>query len=379
MSKHEENRNALVEADCPTSGSTATSGTGGHGEADSLKPVDQRRPGGMLRIGLGFAGVLLAVAIAVWYFRFIAPFESTDNAALEGHVMPVAPQVAGRIAQLMVLDNQEVKKGELLLQIDARDYEVRLAKAQASLAAARSRVEATKAQLAVDKSKIAQENASVSAVEAEATRAEADLERYQGVESRAVSRSQVDLAEAQARAARSQVEVARNKALAAEAQIGLTKASLQTAEADAQQSEAAIREAELNLSYTKVVAPEAGRVTRRNAEPGAFVQPGQLLMAIVPRDFWVVANFKETQLTHLQVGQVVEIKVDAFPGRKLSGRIESFQSGAGARFSMFPPENASGNFIKVVQRVPVKIVLDAGLDHERVGPGISVEARVRVK
>ncbi len=379
MSKHEENRNVLVEADCPTRESTATPETDGNGETDSLKPANRGRPGGMLRAGLGLAGVVLAVAAAVWYFRFIAPFESTDNAAFEGRVMPVAPQVAGRIAQLLVQDNQEVKQGELLLQIDARDYEVRLAKAQASLAATRSRVEAAKAQFAVDQSKIAQENANVSAVEAEATRAEADWKRYQGVESRAVARSQVDLAEAQARVARSQVEVARNKVVAAEAQSGLTKASLQTAEADVQQSEAAMREAELNLSYTKVVAPEAGRVTRRNAEPGAFVQPGQLLMAIVPRDFWVVANFKETQLTHLQVGQPVEIKVDAFPGRKLSGRIESFQSGAGARFSMFPPENASGNFIKVVQRVPVKIVLNAALDSELAGPGMSVEARVRVK
>jgi membrane fusion protein (multidrug efflux system) len=294
--------------------------------------------------------------------------------------MPVAPQVAGRIARLAVQDNQEVGKDELLLEIDARDYEVRLAKAQASLAAARGRLEATKAQVAVDRSKIAEANANVSAVEAEADRAEADLKRYQNVESRAVARSQVDLAEAQARATRAHVDVARNKVLGAEAQLSLTKTSLQTAEADLQQSEAAIREAELNLSYAKVVAPKAGRVTRRNAEPGTFVQPGQWLLAIVPRDFWVVANFKETQLARMRVGQPVEVKVDACPGRKFTGRIESFQSGAGARFSMFPPENATGNFIKVVQRVPVRIVLDAGLEPELVlGPGMSVEARVRVR
>jgi membrane fusion protein (multidrug efflux system) len=378
MQKPDENRTVLVpELDNRT---PEARGTGGNGDGDSQQSVSESRPRRKLHFALGAAVLVLGVAAAIWYFRFIAPYESTDNAAIEGHVMPVAPQVAGRIARLAIQDNQEVRKGDLLLEIDPRDYEVRLSKAQASLAAASGRLEAAKAQVAVDQSKIAQEKANVSAVEAEASRAEADLKRYQNVESRAVARSQVDLAATQARAARAQVEVARNKALGAEAQLGLTKTSLQTAEADVQQSEAATREAELNLSYTKVLAPEAGRVTRRNAEPGAFVQPGQLLMAIVPRDFWVVANFKETQLAHMRVGQPVEIRVDTLAGRKFTGRIESFQSGAGARFSMFPPENASGNFIKVVQRVPVKIVLDAGLESDLVlGPGMSVEARVRVK
>jgi membrane fusion protein, multidrug efflux system len=334
----------------------------------------------MLRISTAVVAVVLGVAAVAWYCQFIAPFESTDNAAIEGHVMPIAPQVPGRIVHLLVRDNQEVKKDDVLLEIDTRDYEVKLAQAQANLAAARSRIEQAEAQLAVDKSKIAQEKANISAAEAEENRARADLKRYQAVESRAVSRSQLDLVETQARSALAQVEVARNKALAAEAQLSLTKASLQTAKADAQQCEAAVREAELNLFYTKVTAPAAGRVTRRNAEPGAFVQPGQLLMAIVPRDFWVVANFKETQLARMRVGQPVEIKADTIPGRKFSGRVESFQSGAGARFSMFPPENASGNFIKVVQRVPVKILLDSGFDNELVlGPGMSVLAKVRVK
>ena len=368
------------ESDLPTHGTVEPPGTRGSGEKNKQQPGSGSWPNGKLRFGVGVAVLVLGVAAGVWYTRFVAPFESTDNATLEGHVMPVASQVAGRVARLMVQDNQEVKKGDLLLEIDTRDYEVRLAKAQASLAAARSRLEATKVQLAVDQSKIAQENANVSAAEAEASRAGADLRRYQNVESRAVSRSQVDLAETQTLSTRAQVDVARNKVRAAEAQLDLTKAGIQTAEAEVQQCEAAIREAELNLSYTKVMASEAGRVTRRNAEPGAFVQPGQLLMAIVPHDFWVVANFKETQLAQMRVGQVVEITVDAYPGLRLNGRIESIQNGSGARFSMFPPENATGNYIKVVQRVPVKIVCDMPPAAEFVlGPGMSVEPRVRVK
>jgi membrane fusion protein (multidrug efflux system) len=155
---------------------------------------------------------------------------------------------------------------------------------------------------------------------------------------------------------------------------------VETAAAAVQQSEARVRQAELNLSYTQVTAPEDGQVTRRVVEKGAYIQPGQSLLAIVPRHYWVIANFKETQLTHMRAGQPVEVVVDAYPDHKFSGHVESIQSGAGARFSLFPPENATGNYIKVVQRVPVKIVLDdspeGGL---ALGPGMSVAPKVRVK
>ena len=331
--------------------------------------------------------ILLAIALVAgtvvgfgYYSRFIAPFESTDNATIEGHVTPIAPQVSGRVARLLIQDNQEVRRGDVLLEIDPSDYEARLAQARAGLAAARSQLDQAKAQVAVAQAKAEEYNASVTAADAEASRAQAELKRYQSVESRSVSRSQVDLAETQARATSAQVEVARAKALGAEAQVGLSKASLLTAAADIQQSEAAVRLAELNLSYTKITAPEDGRITRRSVEQGAFVQPGQALLAIVPHQIWVVANFKETQLEHMRAGQPVEIKVDAYPDLKFSGKVESIQSGAGARFSLFPPENATGNFIKVVQRVPVKIVFDTAPDAQlSLGPGISVEPKVRVK
>jgi hypothetical protein len=186
------------------------------------------------------------------------------------------------------------------------------------------------------------------------------------VESRAVSKSAFDLAQSQARAASANLEAARSQAKAAEADVALSAAGVETANAAVQQAEARLRQAELNLSYTQVTAPEDGRVTRRVVEQGAYIQPGQALMAIVPRHYWVIANFKETQLTHMRVGQPVEVSVDAYPDHKFKGRVESIQSGAGARFSLFPPENATGNYIKVVQRVPVKIVLD---DAARKRPG----------
>jgi membrane fusion protein, multidrug efflux system len=328
------------------------------------------------------AGLLTVAAVAAlgYYQRFVVPFETTDNAIIEGHIVPIASQVSGRVARLYIADNQEVKKGDVLLQIDPADYEARLEQARAQLAATKSRQEQARAQLAAGDAGVAQARAALTSAEAEDSRAKAELKRYQSVESRAVSRSQVDVAETQARSSAAQVEVARAKVLGAEAQVGLAKAAEGTAAADIAQSEAAIRQAELNLSYTRVTAPDDGRVTKRSVEEGAYIQPGQALMAIVPRQLWIIANFKETQLEHMRTGQPVEIRIDAYPGLKLTGKVDSFQSGAGARFSLFPPENATGNFIKVVQRVPVKIVFNTPPDAVyNLGPGMSVEPKVRVK
>ena len=200
------------------------------------------------------------------------------------------------------------------------------------------------------------------------------------MESRAVSQSAFDQAKSQARAASANWEAARSQAKAAAADVNLSEAGVDTANAAVQQAEARLRQAELNLSYTQVTAPEAGRVTRRVVEQGAYIQPGQSLMAIVPRHYWVIANFKEIQLTHMRPGQPVEVAVDAYPGHTFLCQVESIQSGAGARFSLFPPENATGNYIKVVQRVPVKILLDELPGYElALGPGMSVVPKVRVK
>jgi membrane fusion protein (multidrug efflux system) len=327
------------------------------------------------------AALVVALAAGVYYFWFVLPYESTDDAFIEGYVIPMASQVPGRVAELLVKDNQAVKQGDVILKIDPRDYEASLAQARADLAAARSRVDQAKAQVNASQAKVAQARATVAAADAENQRAADDLKRYQSVDSTAVSKSAFDAAQSQARTASANLEAARSQAKAAEADVTLSEAGVETASATVQQAEAKLRQAELNLSYTQVTAPEAGRVTRRVVEPGAYIQPGQALMAIVPRQYWVLANFKETQLTHMRVGQPVEVVVDAYPDHKFKGHVESIQSGAGARFSLFPPENATGNYIKVVQRVPVKIVLDNDdPDAElALGPGMSVDPKVRVK
>jgi len=330
-------------------------------------------------LGAG-AALMVAAAAGVYYFRFVLPYESTDNAFIEGNVIPMASQVPGRVAELLVKDNQAVKSGEVILKIDPRDFETSLAQARADVAAARSQVNQAQAQVNASRAKVAQAQASVLAVEAENQRAADDLKRYQSVDSTAVSKSSVDAAQSQARAASANLEAARSQAKAAEADVTLCEAGVETASAAVQQAEAKLQQAELNLSYTQVTAPAEGRVTRRVVEQGAYIQPGQSLMAIVPRHYWVIANFKEIQLTHMRVGQSVEIVVDAYPDRTFEGHVESIQAGSGARFSLFPPENATGNYVKVVQRVPVKILLDEVPDANVVlGPGMSVEPKVRVK
>ena len=328
------------------------------------------------------AGALLILALgtAAYYVRYVAPYESTDNAFIEGNVIPLASQVPGRVAELLVTDNQAVKQGEVILKIDPRDYEASLAQARADLAAAHSRVAQAQAQVNASEAKVAQTQADVVAADAENQRAADDLKRYESVESRAVSQSAFDQAKSQARAASANWEAARSQAKAAAADVNLSEAGVDTANAAVQQAEARLRQAELNLSYTQVTAPADGRVTRRVVEQGAYIQPGQSLMAIVPRHYWVIANFKEIQLTHMRPGQPVEVAVDAYPGHTFKGQVESIQSGAGARFSLFPPENATGNYIKVVQRVPVKILLDELPGYElALGPGMSVVPKVRVK
>ncbi|MBU6410719.1 MAG: HlyD family secretion protein, partial [Verrucomicrobia bacterium] len=182
-----------------------------------------------------------------------------------------------------------------------------------------------------------------------------------------------------ATASEADVQAAQNKELSAEAQLSLDKAAIQTASAEVEKNQANIQQAELNLSYTQVKAPEDGYVTHRTVEAGSYVQTGQPLLAIVPQQVWVVANFKETQLTHMRPGQPVTVKVDAYPQIKFTGHVDSIQHGSGASFSLLPPENASGNYVKVVQRVPVKIVLNKISDANVVlGPGMSVEPEVRL-
>jgi membrane fusion protein (multidrug efflux system) len=342
-------------------------------------PTRRRRSRKKRLLFAGIGAVLAGIAL-VWYLLFVAPYESTDDAFIEGFVTLVSPRVPGLVVKLRVTDNERVKEGDVLVEIDPRDYETRLARARADLANAEAQLEQAKAQVAVDEAKAQQQHSAVEAAEAEAARAEADLKRYEAAESRAVSRIQLTLAQTQARSTSANLGVARHQAKSADAQASLSRVSVAAAVARVEQNRASLTQAELDLSYTKVQAPVSGKVTRRTVEQGIYVQTGQSLLALVPEDLWVVANFKETQLRHMRPGQPVRLRVDAFSGRDFDGKVDSIQSGTGARFSLLPPENAVGNYVKVVQRVPVKIVFDQPLPPElEIAPGMSVVPKVRIK
>jgi membrane fusion protein (multidrug efflux system) len=339
-----------------------------------------RKKKSKLKLFAGIAALLFLILIIIWYVNAAGTYESTDDAFIDGYVTVVSSRVPGQVVTLLVTDNQMVKKGEPLLEIDPRDYKSSLLQARAELAVARSQVGQARAQVQVSQAKVAQTQALVIAAQADAQRAVNDLKRYQSVEAQAISKSSFDLTQAQSLSASANVDAAKSQFRAAQAEVALSQTGVALAAASVQLAEARLEQAELNLSYTIILAPVDGRVTARSVQPGNYLQPGQALLALVPKDVWVVANFKETQLSHMRQGQAVELSMDAYPDQKFSGHVESLQAGSGAWFSLLPPENAVGNYIKVVQRVPVKIVFDKPLpDGLDIGPGMSVVPKVKVK
>ena len=288
---------------------------------------------------------LIGLVLLVMGWLYLSSFETTDDAFVEGHIVRISPKVTGTIEKLYVDDNDSVKKGMLLVEIDDRDYKARYDQAKATYEMALHRQTSAKVDLTV---------------------AEQDFSRYKSLyEKGAVSKQEFDSAESRYVAAQQAV---------------FSKEKNKVADAELKRLEAAMRQAELELSYTKIYAPEDGKITNRSAEAGAFTSVGSPLFSIVPEKRWVVANFKETQLNNIRVGDKVKIKVDAYPHLKLEGKVDSIQSSTGAKASMFPPENAVGSYVKVVQRVPVKIVFTSRLDSQySIEPGMSVVPKVLIK
>src|SRR5882724_250875 len=417
--------------------------------------------------------LLLALFFGVRYWLYSRSHESTDDAFIDGHIVQVSPKASGYITKVYVTDNQQVNAGDLIVELDPRDYEARLEQAKAALSAglaqqkqaqtqvtltrvktsadvqqatagvqlARSGVTGARAGASSERSRTSQAVASIntaeanvqqaraqlSAAQAEATRVNADLQRYQLLyEKDEISKQRLDEALAAVRTANAQVDAAREKVSAAQAQVNearaatsaqaataqraqsqvsgaqaqvnealgrlaqaqtapqqvaVSQAQAASAGANLEQLQAAVDEAELQLSYTKIYAPDSGRITRKSVEVGALVQIGQPLMAVVPGDVWVTANFKESQIGNIRPGQSVDINVDAYPDKTFRGHVDSIQAGTGARFSLLPPENATGSYVKVVQRLPVKIVFEPNqIDPQHMlAPGMSVVPEVKVK
>ncbi|GBU17731.1 MULTISPECIES: HlyD family secretion protein [Methylobacterium] len=359
---------------------TQPSGTeGGESDADESRPNVLRRHPVWFALG-ALALVALAVAGYFYWLTALHPYETTDDAFVDARSFSVAPKVSGYVVEVPVTDNQHVEAGQILFRIDRRDYEVALRQADAQVQSAQASIQNVDAQIEGQRAQVDVAKAQVTQTKASLDFAQQDAARYQELAKRGAGtvqqsqQSTSNLEQQQASLQRAQASV-----IAAQKQIGSLEAQKASAEASLATAQAQKAQAELNLGYTDVTAAQPGRVVRLSGAKGQYAQAGQSLSMFVPDDVWVTANYKETQITDMRPGQAVDVEIDAYPGRKISGRVASVQPGSGTAFSLLPAQNATGNFVKVVQRVPVKIVVERWPDDVAIGPGLSVVPSVRVR
>ena len=343
-------------------------------------------------------GTLVLFGLLFLGLRYLAEaltHEWTDDAFLDSTIVSIAPKVPGQVKMVHVKNNQAVKAGDLLVEVDPRDLAVQLDQKRAVLESARANVTLLKAVVELSRTQVAsaeatakQTAAEADASQATAERARADLKRADElIQNHTISPQEFDSAKAAATAAGASLNAAREKAASnrakvveAQAQVEAAQKAFERGEVQARQAEPDVQAAELNLSYARVTAPTDGYVTKKAVESGDYIQVGQKLMALVLTDTFVTANFKESQVEHIRPGQPVRTTVDSVEGRAFAGHVESIMAGSGARFSLLPPENAVGNYVKVVQRIPVKILFDEPVEAGHVlGPGMSVVPSVHVK
>ncbi|WP_437611371.1 HlyD family secretion protein [Erwinia sp. V71] len=343
-----------------------------------LTPAQQQQK---KRVFTLFAVIMLVAALLVlgWWWFVGRSVESTDDAFIDGHLAQVSAQVDGRISRIVVQDNQRVKRGDLLLELDPRDRQIALDKALAARAITEARLAQTRAELTALEANIGQAEANLQLAEVESQRDQKEYQRYRNSGS-AVSHSDLDAKAASAKTSAATLQAQRKTLSYNQAQLQKAQATLQEYQATLQQDDSEIASARLLLSYTRVTAPSDGFVTKRTAEAGNTISSGTTLMYVIDDHVWVTANFKETQLAHMRPGQRVEVSIDAWPQQRYQAKVDSIQRGTGAVFSLLPAENATGNYVKIVQRVPVKIVFtDDAVSRLPLAPGMSVIPYVSIQ
>ncbi|WP_342030026.1 HlyD family secretion protein [Methylorubrum salsuginis] len=329
--------------------------------------------GGIVLIALGVAGYF-------YWLTAIHPYESTDDAFVDARQFAVAPKVSGYVVDVAVTDNQHVEPGDVLFRIDPRDYRIALDQANAQVAAAEASIRNIDAQVAAQQAQVDVAKAQVEQADAALEFANEDADRYRTLAQRGAGtvqqsqQSSSNLQQQQANLSRAKASV-----VAAQKQVGALDAQRASAQASLAQTQAQRAQAELNLGYTTLKAEQPGRVVRLTGAKGQYAQAGQSLSMFVPDRKWVTANFKETQITDMRPGQSVDIEIDAYPDRKITGRVDSVQPGSGTAFSLLPAENATGNYVKVTQRIPVKIDVEDWPQDVAIGPGMSIVPTVRVR
>ena len=348
-------------------------------EKDSGPPL-YKRP--VFWIVVAIVAAILIVGGILWWLH-ARQYEETDDAFIDAHIVRISAQTNGRLTMIANADNRHVSKGQLLAIIEPGETQASEAEAQAGVQQADAQIRQAEAGVvsALASKRQAISNARVPL--AEAARAASDYARYLDLRRRdplAVAATQIDQARAQARSAAAQAAAARDQIGTADAQILSARQQVDASRAQRGAAQARVQSAGVNTSYLRIVAPVDGQIVNRQVNIGSYVSPGAQLLAIVPDDVWVTANFKETQLTHIRRGQPVRIKVDAFPSLTFEGHVDSIQRGAGQAFQLLPPQNATGNYVKVVQRVPVRILFnDGSWRRYAIGPGMSVIPRVKIR
>ena len=330
----------------------------------------------------GAVALVLLVGGLLWWLH-ARQYESTDDAFVDAHIVRISAETTGQLTAVADADNRHVPRGRLLAVIEPGANEATQEEAQAGIAQADAQIQQAEAQVISARASRRQALANAAVPTAEAARAVRDYERYLDLARRdplAAAATQVDQARAQAESAAAQVRAARRQVGTADASILAARRQVDAARAQRRAAAARVRQANVTVSYLRISAPVDGQVVNRQVNVGSYVAPGQQLMAIVPDRLWITANFKETQLTLMRPGQPVRIRVDAFPGVDFLGHIDSIQRGAGQTFQLLPPQNATGNYVKVVQRVPVRILFnDDSWRRYPIGPGMSVVPRVKIR
>lgn len=343
------------------------------------KKKKRRKIGPIILIVVLVGGIIFGVR----EYIFFRHFATTDDAQVNGDINPVVARVGGFVEKILFKDNQYVHAGDTLVILDDRDYMVKLEQAQAAFEAVKAQVGVSQSHVGSTLANVPPAQANVAAIEANLWKVTQDYNRFKNLlEGQAITQSQFDAIKAEKEAAEAQLAAAKTQVAAVNKQVGTTKEQVVASQSDIATAKTAVDFAKLQLSYTVIIAPVTGVVSKRNIQIGQLVQPGQAMFAIVnDSSIYVTANFKETKLDEMRIGQEADIHVDAYPDQNFKGKVESFSGATGAKFSLLPPDNATGNYIKVVQRLPVRIYFDS-LSEEwmrRLSPGLSVSVKVRVR
>ena len=378
MSLDEDRAGHASQEDSSHAGESTDGGKKGPGKDGNGEASDKPRSKKPLFVIALFVVVLGIIGFFIWFAH--RNQVSTDDAYTDGNTVTMVPKISGYVVDLYVSDNTHVKRGDLLLRIDPRDYLTAVAQAQAQLALAEAQLSSARDALKIARvqypAQLESARAQQLAAAAQLELARSSFERQHQVDRRATTQETIDSSTNQQQSALAGLKSAQAQVAIAQLapeQVQSAASAVAEREASVQSAQAQLDQAKLNLSYSEVRAPSDGFITQRSIRQGDFATAGQVMFLIVTPEVWVTANFKESQLGRMRPGDKVDIRVDAYSGFKLEGHVDSIQYGSGARFSAFPAENATGNFVKIVQRVPVKIVIDRGLDPNRPLPiGLSV-------